>query len=55
MLFVQRELSHTRIGYYTISATTVKMLAPYFFHKLYYFHYATFYNTRSHKKATITL
>jgi len=31
------------------------MMAPYFFHKPHYFYYATSYNTRFDKKATIAL
>jgi len=31
------------------------MVALYFFHKPYYFYYATSYTTRSHKKATNAL
>jgi len=53
MLFVQRELPHTRVGCWAISATSVKtqgrMAGRFFWCDLFY---AIFYNVESHKNAT---
>ena len=54
MLSAQLKLSHTHthVGYYDISVTSVKIC---FFHKAYHFSYVISCNSSSHKNATIML
>ena len=57
-LFVEREILQTRVGYYAISATTVKVQGLMTSQSFWYdplFYYAIFYNATFHKTATNAL